>query len=111
MTIAGITIPSGSVVVLCLASTNVEGGEKSSVTVTEDGRIRPTRHRSFGAGVHRCLGKALACIELRVIVAEWLCAVTEFELERDFNLSFTFTQGAAVMPTSVPLRWIAARTT
>jgi hypothetical protein len=44
-----------------------------------------------------------------VIVAEWLRAVPDFELERDFTLSFTFTQGGAVRPSSLPLRWTAAR--
>jgi Cytochrome P450 len=109
VTIADVTIPAGSVVVLCLASTNLDGSETSSVTVTEDGKIRPKRHRSFGAGVHRCLGKALARMELTVIVAEWLCAVPDFELERGFTPSFTFTQGGAVTPSSLPLRWTAAR--
>jgi cytochrome P450 len=109
VTIAGITIPAGSVVALCLASTNLAGGETSSMTVTEDEKIRPKRHRSFGAGVHRCLGKALARMELTVIVSEWLRAVPDFELERDFTISFTFTQGGAVTPSGLPLRWTAAR--
>jgi cytochrome P450 len=105
VTIADVTIPAGSVVALCLASTNLDDSEKSSVTVTDDGKIRPKRHRSFGAGVHRCLGKALARMELTVIVAEWLRAVPDFELEPDFAPGFTFTQGGAVMPRSLPLRW------
>jgi cytochrome P450 len=106
---ADITIPAGSVVVLCLASTNLDGRETSSVAMTKDGKIRPTRHRSFGAGVHRCLGKALARIELTVIVAEWLRAVPDFELERGFTPSFIFTQGGAITPSRLPLRWTAAR--
>jgi cytochrome P450 len=105
VTIAGVTVPAGSVVALCLASTNLDDSEKSSVTVTDDGKIRRKPHRSFGAGVHRCLGKALARMELSVIVAEWLRAVPDFELERDFTPSFTFTQGGAVTPSSLPLRW------
>jgi hypothetical protein len=48
-------------------------------------------------------------MELTVIVAEWLCAVTDFEVERDFTPSFTFTPGGAVTPSSLPLRWTAAR--
>ena len=74
VTIADVTIPAGSVVALCLASTNLDDSEESAMTVTGDGKIRPKRHRSFGAGVHRCLGKALARIELSVIVSEWLRA-------------------------------------
>lgn len=104
-TIAGVTIPAGSVVALCLASTNLDDSERLSTTVAEDGKIRPRRHRSFGAGVHRCLGKALARVELTVIVTEWLCAVPDFALERDADLRFAFTQGGAVTPSSLPLRW------
>ena len=88
---------------------NLDGSETSSVTVTEDGKIRPKQHRSFGAGVHRCLRKALARMELTVIVAEWLRAVPDFELERGFTPSFAFAQGGAVTPSSLPLRWTAAR--
>jgi cytochrome P450 len=73
--------------------------------VTDDGKIRPKPHRSFGGGVHRCLGKSLARMELTVVVAEWLRAVPDFELERDFTPSFIFTLGGAVMPSSLPLRW------
>ena len=105
VTIAGVTIPAGSVVRLCLASTNLDHSEDSWVTVTDDGKIRPKQHRSFGGGVHRCLGKALARVELTVIVTEWLRAVPGFELERGFTPSFTFTQGGAIMPSSLPLRW------
>jgi len=105
VSIAGVTIPAGSVVRLCLGSANLDDSEESSVTVTDDGKIRPKPHRSFGGGVHRCLGKSLARIELTVIVAEWLRAVPDFELERDFTPSFIFTLGGAVMPSSLPLRW------
>jgi cytochrome P450 len=105
VTIAGVSIPAGSVVRLCLASANLDDSEEPSVTVTDHERIRPKPHRSFGGGVHRCLGKSLARMELAVIVAEWLSAVPDFELEPGFTPSFTFTQGGAIMPKSLPLRW------
>lgn len=105
VTLAGVTIPAGSVVVLCLATTNLEAGDGSSVSVTDDGKIQPKRHQSFAAGIHRCLGKALARMELTVIINEFLNAITDFELEPDFTPRFTFTPGGAVMPSSLPLRW------
>ena len=105
VTIAGVTIPAGSVVRLCLASANLDDGEQSSVTVTDDARIYTKPHRSFGGGVHRCLGKTLARTELTVIVSEWLRAVPDFELERGFTPGFTFTKGGAIRPSSLPLRW------
>lgn len=89
----------------CLASANLDDGDDSLVTVTDNQKIRLTRHRSFGAGVHRCLGKSLARMELSVIVAEWLRAIADFELERGCTPGFTFTQGGAIMPRSLPLRW------
>ncbi|MDD4867568.1 MAG: cytochrome P450 [Mycobacterium sp.] len=104
VTIADVTIPAGSVVALCLASTNLDAGDKSAVTLTDDGNIRRKRHKSFGAGVHRCLGKSLARMELTVIVTEWLRAVPDFEVEADFTPRFTFTPGGAVTPSSLPLR-------
>ena len=104
VTVAGVTIPAGSVVRLCLASANLDESEKPSVTVA-DGKIRARPHWGFGGGVHRCLGAALARMELTVIVAEWLRVVPDFELEPDFAPRFTFTQGGAIKPSSLPLRW------
>ena len=105
VTIAGVTIPAGSVVRLCLASANVDESGKPSVTVTDEGKIRPKPHWGFGGGVHRCLGAALARMELTVVVAQWLRAVPDFELEQDFAPRFTFTQGGAIKPSSLPFRW------
>jgi cytochrome P450 len=90
---------------LCLASANLDDGDESSVTVTDNEKIRRTRHRSFGAGVHRCLGKSLARMELSVAVAEWVRAIPDFELEPGFAPGSIFTQGGAIMPRSLPLRW------
>jgi cytochrome P450 len=105
VTIADVTIPAGSVVRLCLASANLDDSEESSATVTDHEGIRPKPHRSFGGGVHRCLGKTLARMELTVMVTEWLRAIPAFELERGFTPSFTFTRGGAITPSSLPLRW------
>ena len=105
VTIADVTIPAGSPVRLCLASANLGDSKESSVIVSDDGKIRAKQHRSFGGGIHRCLGKTLARTELTVIVTEWLRAVPDFELERGFTPSFTFRQGGAVVLSSLPLRW------
>jgi cytochrome P450 len=105
VTIADVTIPAGSPVRLCLAAANLGDSKESSVIVGDDGKIRPHQHRSFGGGIHRCLGKTLARMELTVIVTEWLRAVPDFELERGFTPGFTFRQGGAVTLSSLPLRW------
>jgi hypothetical protein len=44
-------------------------------------------------------------MELSVVAAEWLRAVPDFELEPGYTPGFTFTQGGAIMPRSLPLRW------
>jgi cytochrome P450 len=105
VTIADVTIPAGSPVRLCLASANLGDSEESSVTVSDGGKIRPKQHKSFGGGIHRCLGKTLARMELTVIVAEWLRAIPDFELEPGFTPSFTFRHGGAVVLSGLPLRW------
>ncbi len=105
VTVADVTIPAGSPVRLCLASANLGDSEESSVIAGDDEKIRPKQHRSFGGGIHRCLGKTLARAELTVVVSEWLRAVPDFELERGFVPSFTFRQGGAVVLSSLPLRW------
>jgi cytochrome P450 len=103
--IADVAIPAGSPVRLCLASANLGGSEELSVIVSEDGKIRSKQHRSFGGGIHRCLGKTLARAELTVIVTEWLRAVPDFELEHGCTLGFTFRKGGSVVLSSLPLRW------
>lgn len=105
VTIDGVAIPAGSVVRLCLASANLEEGDQSVVALADDEKIHPKAHWGFGGGVHRCLGIALARLELTVIVTESLNALGDFELDRDFTPRFTFTQGGAIKPSSLPLRW------
>lgn len=109
VTIDGVRIPAGSVVRLCLASTNLDDSEKSSVTVTDNDKIHSKPHWGFGGGIHRCLGAAVARMELTVVVTEWLRAVPDFELEPDFTPRFTFTQGGAIKPSRLPLRWEQSR--
>lgn len=38
------------------------------------------RHVTFGTGIHRCLGSAVARLEIKVAIEEWLAAIPEFEL-------------------------------
>ena len=83
----------------------LDDGVESLVTVTDNEKIRLTPNRSFGAGVHRCLGKSLARMELSVVGTEWLRAIPDFVLEPGYTPGFTFTQGGAIMPRSLPLRW------
>ncbi len=57
VTIAGVRIPEGSRVELCLAPEDNE---------------RPSGHLEFGAGVHRCIGRHLSRMALTVFIEQWL---------------------------------------
>jgi cytochrome P450 len=64
MTIRGVTIPAGALVVASLASANRDEGFWGQ----DAGQLRITRgnagqHLSFGAGSHHCLGASLARLE------------------------------------------------
>lgn len=56
-------------------------------------------HQAFGTGPHRCLGAALARLELVVAIEEWLKAIPEFEVE-DIS-AVTWSTGLVWGPNSV----------
>ncbi|HEY0454637.1 cytochrome P450 [Actinophytocola sp.] len=64
MTVAGVQISKGDVVVVSLA-----GADRDPVLGSDMERVDPTRpatsHLAFGYGVHRCIGAELARMELR----------------------------------------------
>ncbi len=57
----------------------------------------------WGAGVHRCLGRHLARLELRVVFEELLAAIPEFELEPGAEPERTF--GVLRGVRALPVRW------
>jgi cytochrome P450 len=44
------------------------------------------KHVAFGYGPHRCLGSALARLELEVALTEWVRATPEVELEQGWQI-------------------------
>jgi cytochrome P450 len=79
VTVAGVTIPAGAQVRLCLGAVNRDGSDLTSGDdVVMDGKLH--RHWSFGGGAHRCLGSHLARMELSIVITEWLRHIPEFEL-------------------------------
>ncbi|MEV0382046.1 cytochrome P450 [Nonomuraea sp. NPDC050643] len=69
ITIAGVTIPAGSPIVLALAA-----GSRDPAHVTDPDRFDPCRarneHLGFGGGVHYCFGAPLARLEAQIVLAE-----------------------------------------
>ncbi len=79
VTVAGVTLPAGSQVRLCVGAINRDGSDPhSGDDLVMDGKLH--KHWGFGGGPHRCLGAHLARMELRLVVSEWLARIPEFEL-------------------------------
>lgn len=68
VTIAGVTIPRGSLVYAALASANRDERQFPDPDRLDIAR-EPNRHLSFGLGPHFCLGAPLARLEGQVAVA------------------------------------------
>jgi cytochrome P450 len=84
VTVAGVTLPEGSEVRLCLGAINRDGSDATSGDdVVMDGKLH--KHWGFGGGPHRCLGSHLARMELTIVVSEWLRRIPEFDLAPGFR--------------------------
>lgn len=66
MKIAGVAIPAGAQVLLLLGSANRDDGAFENAEELDIERNNASQHLSFGSGIHRCLGAALAQMEARV---------------------------------------------
>jgi hypothetical protein len=71
VTIAGVTIPSGSQVIICLAAANRDAERYPNPDQLDIDR-ETTRHLAFGHGVHHCLGAPLARLEGHIALASLL---------------------------------------
>jgi cytochrome P450 len=77
----GHTIPAGSFVIACLASANRDesqfGADADRLRLDRD---NARQHVSFGAGVHHCLGAALARLEGRIAISSLIRRFPDLEL-------------------------------
>jgi cytochrome P450 len=69
-TFHGLDLKEGDMVVFPLAATGRDPGQYANATTVDLDR-EVTRHVSFGAGPHRCLGSHLARQELKVALEVW----------------------------------------
>ena len=77
--IHGVTLPTGSRVMMIFASANRdprEFQEADRLILTRDG----SRNLAFGEGVHFCLGMPLARLEARAGMSELISSMPEFDL-------------------------------
>ena len=61
------------------------------------------RHMTFGFGVHRCVGAALARRESVIAIEEMLAAIPEFTIKEGAEL--TTALGPILQPQNLPLTW------
>jgi cytochrome P450 len=102
VTIAGVTLPAGAEVRLCLGAINRDGSDATSGDdLVIDGKVH--KHWGFGGGAHRCLGSHLARMELNLVVAEWLKRIPDFELVPGYRPEITWPSATCTLP-KLPLR-------
>jgi cytochrome P450 len=102
VTVAGVTLPAGAEVRLCLGAINRDGtDELSGDDLVLDGKLH--KHWGFGGGPHRCLGAHLARLELKLVVSEWLTRITEFELAPGYIPEINWPSATCALP-ELPLR-------
>ncbi|KUI34909.1 cytochrome [Mycobacterium sp. IS-1590] len=108
VTVAGVTLPAGSQVRLCVGAINRDGSDPySGDDLVMDGKLH--KHWGFGGGPHRCLGAHLARMELRLVVTEWLTRISEFDLIEGYVPEITWPSATCSLR-ELPLR-IRAGTT
>jgi cytochrome P450 len=102
VTVAGVTLPAGAEVRLCLGAINRdEYDDLSGNDMVLDGKLH--KHWGFGGGPHRCLGAHLARMELKLVVSEWLARIPDFELAAGYTPEITWPSATCSLPT-LPLR-------
>ena len=100
--VAGVPIPAGSRVWLCLGAINRDGTDAISVDdLVMDGKVH--KHWGFGGGTHRCLGSHLARMELNLVVSEWLRRIPTFELAPGYQPQIVWPS-ATFSIAALPLR-------
>ncbi|MDQ2869295.1 MAG: cytochrome P450 [Acidobacteriota bacterium] len=79
VTIAGVTIPRGSLVYAVLASANRDERQFADPDAVDIAR-EPNRHLAFGLGVHYCLGAPLARLEGQIAFDTLLRRISSLRL-------------------------------
>jgi len=104
-TIGGVFVPKASPILLAWASANRDEAKFECPGQFDPARRNAGHHLAFGTGIHRCIGQALARMEIRVVVREILRRLDNIELAVSADeltyLPSLVTHG----PASLPLRF------
>ena len=86
--LSGTPIASGEHVMVLLGSANTdEAGLPDADRVRWDREV--TRQLAFGGGIHRCIGRHLARVELQTAITIWHERIPEYRLAPGAELEFT----------------------
>ncbi|MBW4721921.1 cytochrome P450 [Saccharothrix obliqua] len=80
ITVAGVTIPADTTVIVSVPTANRDPRNLADPDVLEVTRPRPS-HLAFGHGIHQCLGQQLARVELAVAFTELLRRLPDLRLD------------------------------
>ena len=102
--LAGVRVPAGDALAVWIGSANRDCGvfdDPYRFDVARGGK----RHLAFGFGPHTCVGAPLTRISLRLLLAEILELVEEFQLAGEIeHLCSNFVAGIKHMPVTATLR-------
>jgi cytochrome P450 len=98
--VGDVRIAAGDIVYVPTMLHNLDERYFAEPGVVKLDRVTP-RHMTMGGGPHRCVGAALARMELMLFVREWLALIPEFEIAGDVRMK----GGAVGAITRLPLRW------
>ncbi len=79
VTISGVTIPKGSLVLAAIASANRDESQFDHPDDLDIAR-EPNKHLAFGMGIHFCLGASLARMEGQIAIGALLARTSEVTL-------------------------------
>jgi unspecific monooxygenase len=99
--IDGTTIPRGAEIAMLFGSAN---HDPAVFTDPDDLHLdrAPNRHLAFGAGIHRCVGRHLARLELRVALDDLVTSIARCEIADPARVAWSFGENRGVR--SLPLR-------
>lgn len=77
--IAGVALPEGALITLCIGAANRDPAQFAEPDRLDLAR-QPNRHLAFGFGLHQCAGLSVARLEGRIAIARFLARFPRYRL-------------------------------
>ncbi|MEX0343382.1 MAG: cytochrome P450 [Rhizobiaceae bacterium] len=102
--LGGVMLPKGAKIMISLAAANRDPDKFPKPDFFNPQRERARDHLSFGIGIHLCLGRPLAKIEMETMLVSMLDRFKTLELQSDAQLEFP-PNISFRGPVHLPVRW------